>query len=66
MVNKFWMVVIDGGQAPNARHAEKDLAMKEAERLSCKSNNKAYVLESTDMCEPVGRVQWTSVLPSGV
>lgn len=63
---KFYMVVIDGGQAPNARHPDKDTARKEAERLACKSNNKAYVLEAIEVCEPVGRVQWTTMLEPGV
>lgn len=60
-MSKFWVVVTDGGQSPAARHADKQIALAEAERLSHKTGSRAYVLEAIGFCEPKREVTWTSL-----
>lgn len=57
-VKTFYMVSVDGGSAPSARHADREAARKEAARLSVKTGNRAYVLEMVEGCEPAGQVAW--------
>ena len=58
---KFWMVVVEGGSAPNARHPAIDTARKEAARLAASTGRKAIVLEAIESCEPISNVVWEKV-----
>ena len=42
---KFWMVFVDGGNSPSAKHFSKEEAIEEAARLAIKTSKQAYVLE---------------------
>ena len=59
MDGKFWMIVVDGGNAPTKRHTSLVLAREEAERLASKEGRRAHILESTTYCQPVKLVQWS-------
>ena len=53
MVGKFWMVYVDGGNAPCHQHETKKSAIEEAKRLLLLSGNQAktiYVLEAIESC----------------
>lgn len=59
MDGKFWMIVVDGGNAPTKRHTSLVLAREEAERLASKEGRRAHILESTVHCQPMRLVQWS-------
>ena len=42
----FWMVYVQGTNAPTNRHCDYDTALKEAQRLTSKTGNIAYVMKS--------------------
>jgi hypothetical protein len=44
-MNKFWMVLTEGGNYPTVRHDNIIEAMREASRLAQKQERNAYVLE---------------------
>ena len=58
-MKKFWMVTLDGGNAPTARHATIELARAEAARLSAKHAVPAHVLEHVITCQPQFNVSWS-------
>lgn len=43
---KFWMVSVTGGGAPNVRHEKKAGAIAEAKRLAMRTDARVYVLEA--------------------
>ena len=45
---KFWMCFVDGASSPQHKHASKEAAKQEADRLSKTLFKKVYVLEATD------------------
>lgn len=45
---KFWMVMVDGGDAPKVRHAHVEDARKEAVRLCSMSRKSTYILEAIE------------------
>ena len=45
---KFWMVFVDGGNSPTAKHYEKTTAIAEAERLAIKTTKQSYVMECVE------------------
>jgi len=54
MSNKFWAVWKEtGGAPPQKRHETKELALKEAERLSRQTEESYYVLEVIGIVKPV-------------
>ena len=59
-MKKFWMVTLDGGNAPTARHATLELAKAEAARLSAKNAVAAHVVEHIATCQPRFDVAWSS------
>lgn len=60
----FYMVVLDGGTAPNKRYDNEEPAHREAERLSAKEGRTAYVLTATGRCTPVPpAMNWTAPEP---
>lgn len=57
-MKKFWMVSLEGGNAPTARHATLQAAEAEAARLAYKTGNPAHILEHIITCEPKREVVW--------
>ena len=47
-MDKFWMCFVDGASSPQHKHASKEAAKQEADRLSQNLFKKVYVLEATD------------------
>lgn len=47
----FFMIYLEGGQAPTYQHATKEEALKEAKRLSRFTNKKAYILCTIESVE---------------
>ena len=53
MSDKFWVVWRKtGGGAPNKKHATKDEALAEAQRLATQSNDQYFVLEAIGIVAP--------------
>lgn len=59
-MNKFWAVWRDsGGACPNKRHAEKQDAINEAERLVRQTGERYYILEVIGEVVPTqAPVEW--------
>ena len=61
MNDKFWMVIVDGGKAPEKRHANKCDAVAEAGRLYLVMNKRAYVLEVVGYHDSIGDTYHDSI-----
>lgn len=60
--SKFWMVWDDGGHSPTHKHASRELAQQEAERLAKKVRGRRFVvLEAVAAC-CVTEVHWTALI----
>jgi hypothetical protein len=59
-MGRFWMVFVEGGGSPTHRHATRQQAEAEAERLAEKTGRRAFVLAAVSCCE-VTRVRWSPV-----
>jgi len=53
-MEKFWMVYVEGGKAPEKRHANKCDAIAEAGRLYLVMSKRVYVLEVVGYHDSVG------------
>lgn len=58
MVKVFYMVALDSGGPPVARHETLEKAQNEAARLAVKHGTNAHVLEVIATCTPVANVTW--------
>jgi len=45
-MDKFWMVFLEGGSSPRHKHESFEDALAEAERLTAKQHQTAYILQS--------------------
>jgi hypothetical protein len=61
-MEKFWMVSVDGGNAPTKRYASFDEAKAEAARLATKESKPAHVLGLEATATPTFNVTWNSTL----
>ena len=61
-MKKFWMVVVDGGNAPGKRQATLTEAKQEAARLAIKEGRTAHILEVTEAVTYTPPVTWTKVV----
>lgn len=57
---KFWMLYVEGGNAPTFAHRTIASARAEAERLAEKLGKKVYVLEAVSVCE-LKKCQWDTL-----
>ena len=65
-MDKFWMCFVEGGVIPVVKHASKDEAKKEADRLANMMFKKVYVLEATDSVQ-LTIVTWDELkMPSDI
>lgn len=46
----FYMCYVDGGSAPTVRHSTREIARKEAERLTRSTKRTTYVLRAESEC----------------
>ena len=61
MSDKFWAVWRKtGGSAPNKKHATKEAALAEAQRLATQTNDQYFVLEAIGIVAPkVATIEYT-------
>ena len=50
----FYMIYVEGGNAPAIKHNDNIDALREAERLAIKTQKKTYVLKAEQLVEAVG------------
>ncbi len=60
-MRKFWMVWREKGRMPRNKHYSFSAARAEAERLCQKENDQIFILEATESCRPIPRVDWQTV-----
>ncbi len=54
--NPFYMVIVDGGNAPTKKHDKYNDAFLEMVRLSKKENKKCFVVKVVSMCELIPNI----------